>query len=137
MTMTTLPGGILLADTAAPDLAALPGLRAALLDSRRQNRPALLRVRLTPDADTDTRLAACELLQYVDLCVIDRASAALIGVENTNPHPDLAAALARKLIRRFAVGGVVIPDEGYTRLDSAAARHIYPAVTAWLNNSTK
>lgn len=137
MTITPLPGGVLLVDTTAPDLAALPACRAALLDTRRRGQPAALIARLPADADEATRLAVCELLQYVDLCVTDRASAALIGVENSNPHSDLAAALVRKLLRRFALGGVVLPDEGYARLDSKAAQRIYSAVTAQLNKMTK
>lgn len=137
MTMTTLPGGVLLVDTTAPDLAALPACRAALLDTRRHDQPAALIARLPADTDEAARLAVCELMQYVDLCVTDRASAAMIGVENEKPHPDLAAALVRKLIKRFALGGVVLPEEGYARLDSPAAQRIYLIVTASLNKSKK
>jgi len=137
MTITTLPGGILLADTRPQDLSALPALRAALLDTRRAHRPAAIFVRLSPDADADIRLAVCELMQYVDLCVIDRAAAALIGTSNEKPHPDPGAALARKLKKRFALGGIVLPDEGYARLDTPEAQAIYPAISAWLNESKK
>lgn len=137
MTMTTLPGGVLLVNTNAPDLASLPACRAALLDTRRHGQPAALIACLPADVGEDARLAVCELMQYVDLCVIDRASAALIGVENEKTHPDLAAALVRKLIKRFALGGVVLPEEGYARLDSPTAQRIYPAITAWFNKSKK
>ncbi len=133
MTMTTLPGGVLLVDTTAPDLAALPVCRAALLETRRRHRPAAIFVCLSPDADTDARLAACELMQYVDLCIIDRATAALIGTASEKPHPDPAAALARKLKKRFALGGIVLPEENYACLDTPEAQAAYPAIAAWLN----
>lgn len=129
MTMTTLPGDILLVDaSAAITPTAMPDCRRALLDTRRRNRPAALIVKLDSMPNDDARYAICELLQYVDLCVIDRASAALLGVETPAPHPNRAAALGCKLVTRFALGGVVLPDEGYARLDSIAAQSIFPAV---------
>ena len=126
MTMMTLAGGGLLVVAEPPVPEEMPACRAAMLAARCEARPVALRLRLGTDADETVKLAACELMQYADLCVIDRVSAAVIGVENQKPHPDLAAALARKLIRRFGLGGVVLPEEGYARLDSEAARLVYP-----------
>lgn len=113
-------------EAVTPDV--LPALRAELLATRREERPAALLVRLSSAPDETACRTIGELLQYVDLCVTDRRSAAWLGVENETEHPDMAAALVRKLVKRFALGGVVLPDEGYAWLNTPAAQQIYPAV---------
>ena len=126
MTISAPTGNVLLVTAEPPVPDEMPAIRAAMLAAKCENCPVALRLRLSSDAAEPVRLSACELLQYADLCVIDRASSAVIGVENQTLHPDPAAALARKLIRRFGFGGVVLPEEGYARLDSEAARFVYP-----------
>ncbi len=132
MTITNLPGNLPVADiTEEITHEELCAAREVLLRTRKENSPAAVVVRLRRTPDEAARMAIYELLQYVDLCCIDRTSAEYLGVEEEASLADAPAALAAKLRKRFALGGIILKGEHYARLYTAAAEKIYPAVSAW------
>lgn len=135
MTITNLPGNLPVADiTSDITFDELCAARAVLLETRKESRPAAAVVRLTDALDEAGRMAVYELLQYVDLCVIDRASVERLGITAETALPNAASVLTDMLVKRFALGGVVISRENYARLNTPVAERIYPAVSAWVEN---